>query len=59
VRTEPGSAGLVVHYAVDGRAIGIEITAPSVLSLGIMNRLLRSLGQGAVKRAELQPVLAA
>jgi hypothetical protein len=59
VRTEGGSAGLVVDYTSDGRAIGIEITAPSVLSLAAMNRLLRSLGQAPVKRAELLPVLAA
>jgi hypothetical protein len=59
VRTEGGPAGLVVDYTNDGRAIGIEITAPSVLSLAAMNRLLKSLGQAPVKRAELLPVLAA
>ena len=59
VRTERGPSGLVVDYARGGRAIGIEITAPTLLSLAAMNRVLRSVGQAPVKRAELLPVLAA
>jgi hypothetical protein len=59
VRTKRGRSGLVVDYARGGRAIGIEITAPSLLSLAAMNRVLRSIGQPPVKRAELSPVLAA
>ena len=58
-RTERRPSGLVVDYTRGGRAIGIEITAPSLLSLAAMNRLLRSVGQAPVKRAELSPVLAA
>ena len=58
-RTKRGPSGLVVDYARDGRAIGIEITAPDILSLAAMNRVLRSVGCPPVKRAELLPVLAA
>lgn len=58
-RTSRGPAGLLVDYARGGRAIGIEITAPSVLSLAAMNRVLRDLGQRPIKRTELSPLLAA
>jgi hypothetical protein len=58
-RTSRGPGGLLVDYARGGRAIGIEITAPSMLSLATMNRVLRSLGQKPVKRTELAPLLAA
>jgi hypothetical protein len=58
-RTSRGPAGLLIDYARGGRAIGIEITAPSVLSLAAMNRVLRELGQRPIKRAELSPLLAA
>jgi hypothetical protein len=58
-RTARGPAGLLVDYARGGRAIGIEITAPSVLSLAAMNRVLRDLGQKPIKRTELSPLLAA
>ena len=59
VRTARQSSGLIVDYARGNRAIGIEITAPSLLSLAAMNRVLRSLGHPPVKRADLSPVLAA
>jgi hypothetical protein len=58
-RTSRGPAGLLIDYTRGGRAIGIEITAPSVLSLAAMNRVLRELGQRPIKRAELSPLLAA
>jgi hypothetical protein len=58
-RTSRGPSGLLIDYTRRGRAIGIEITAPSVLSLAAMNRVLRHLGQKPVKRSELSPLLAA
>ena len=58
-RTTRGPSGLLIDYARGGRAIGIEITAPSVLSLAAMNRVLRELGQKPIKRTELSPLLAA
>jgi len=58
-RTSRGPSGLLVDYVRGGRAIGIEITAPSLISLAAVNRLLRDLGQKPIKRAELSPLLAA
>ena len=55
-RIEPG---LVVDYARDGEAIGIEITAPSVITLAMINRLLKTLGHPPLKRAEFEPLRAA
>jgi hypothetical protein len=59
LRTSRGPAGLLIDYARGGRPIGIEITAPSVLSLAAINRVLRSLGRKPIKRVELSPLVAA
>jgi len=58
-RTSRGPSGLLVDYTRGGRAIGIEISAPSMLSLAAMNRVLRELGQRPITRTELSPLLAA
>ncbi len=58
-RVREASPGLLVDFRRDGRPIGIEITAPSVLSLAAMNRVLRGLGQRPIRRTELSPLLAA
>ncbi|MEQ1634591.1 MAG: DUF2283 domain-containing protein [Planctomycetota bacterium] len=58
VRTER-VGGLVVDFAADGRAIGIEITAASQLVLGELNELLVKLGQVPVAKEDLAPLAAA
>lgn len=58
-RTEQVAPGLVVDFHRDGRPIGIEITAPGRVSLASVNRVLRSLGLPAAKKADLAPLLAA
>ena len=58
-RTSRGPSGLLVDYTRGGRAIGIEITAPTMLSMAAMNRVLRDLGQRPISRAELSTLLAA
>jgi len=58
VRTER-VGGLVVDFASDGRAIGIEITSPSRLVLGELNQLLSTLGQDPVVPEDLAPLAAA
>lgn len=58
-RTERGPSGLLIDYARNGRAVGIEITAPSIVSVSAMNRVLRSLGHKSITRTELSPLLAA
>jgi len=56
IRYQPG---MVVDFGRGGRAIGIEITAPSEISLTAINRVLRQLGLPTLKRADLAPLLAA
>lgn len=58
-RTERAEGGLVIDYSVDGRAIGVEITAPSRLQLSQLNRVLERLGQEPVSDDDLAPLAAA
>ena len=59
VRTRRVEPGLVIDFADDGHAIGIEITAPAKLSLAGLNSVLRELGHPPATEADLAPVLAA
>ncbi len=59
VRTRRVEPGLVIDFAADERAIGIEITAPSKVSLAALNAVLRELGHPQATQADLAPVLAA
>ena len=58
-RTRRVEPGLVIDYSADDRPIGIEITAPSQISLTAINEVLQALGYPAVSRADLAPLLAA
>jgi hypothetical protein len=58
-RTRRVEPGLVIDFARDGQPIGVEITAPSKLSLAALNRVMRELGAPLVTRNDLAPVLAA
>ena len=57
-RTERPEPGLVVDFTADGRPMGIEITAPSRVSLDGINRVLARLGMDPIQRAELAPLAA-
>jgi len=59
VRTRRVEAGLLIDFAKDGRPIGIEITARSMLSVTVFNRVLRELGFPPVKRQEIASLIAA
>ena len=59
VRTERREGGLVVDFNKGDRPIGIEITAPQVLSLDALNRALASLDQEPATEQELAPLAAA
>ncbi|MCZ6796064.1 MAG: DUF2283 domain-containing protein [Planctomycetota bacterium] len=59
VRTERAEGGLLVDFASDGRAIGIEISSPSRLELRILNEVLARLGQEPVLPEDLAPLVAA
>ena len=58
-RTERAEPGLVIDYSRRGKPIGIEITAPAMLSAVALNRVLRRLGVPTVTRADLAPLRAA
>ncbi len=58
-RTQPVDPGMVVDFALDGQAIGIEITAPDLLSLQKLNAVLEQLGLAPAAAADLAPVLPA
>jgi hypothetical protein len=53
--THPG-AGLAVDHAEDGRAIGLEITAPAKVTLADINQALATLGQAPATTDELAPL---
>ncbi|MCA9284662.1 MAG: DUF2283 domain-containing protein [Phycisphaerales bacterium] len=55
-RIEPG---LVVDFDEHDRPIGIEITAPRLLTLEAFNSALAEIGLGPVAQAELAPLQAA
>ncbi len=59
VRTRRVEPGMVIDFARGGQPIGIELTAPSKLSVAALNRVLRELGLPPVSSADLAPVLAA
>ena len=58
-RTVRAQSGLMIDFDRAGTPIGIEITAPTKLSLSSLNNTLRSLGLPLVKKADLAPLLAA
>jgi hypothetical protein len=58
VRTTQPESGLVVDYASDDRPIGLEITAPSRVTLEAINRVLVALDQAPATVGELAPLFA-
>jgi len=58
-RTERVEAGIIIDFARGGRPIGLEITAPSKVTLAALNRILRRLGEDTLRRADVAPLLAA
>lgn len=52
-------AGLILDYAADGRAIGIEISAPRATTLESFNRALATANLEPIAAEELLPLLAA
>lgn len=58
-RTSKAKPGIVVDYDKSGRAIGIEITAPTKVSVSDLNHVLRDIGAQPVTENELSPLQAA
>jgi uncharacterized protein YuzE len=58
-RTKRVEPGLVIDFTRNGKPIGIEILAPSKLTLALLNKVLKELGFAPLKRADLAPLKAA
>lgn len=58
-RTEKLSAGLLVDYTASGQPIGLEITAPTEVTLEQINDALGKLGVERLEAAEIAPLRAA
>jgi len=59
-RTVPSADGLlVIDYGQNGKPIGVEITAPSAVTLEGLNGVLASLGEPLLSEHDYLPVRAA
>ena len=57
--TQDAGRGLRIDYDSEGAALGIEVTAPSAVSIDDLNALLASLGQPELPAEEWAPASAA
>ena len=51
-----GGPGLIVDLSRGGKPIGIEITAPGLVSPADLNRVLKRFGLSPARRSDLQPL---
>jgi hypothetical protein len=58
-RTQRVESGLLIDFTADDRPIGIEITAPGMVSVAVLNRILDGLGLPPATEADLAPLIAA
>lgn len=58
-RTSKVDPGMIVDFDENGKPIGIEITAPSIVTAKEINCVLKNLGLPEIKEAELAPLRAA
>jgi uncharacterized protein YuzE len=56
---EQAGSGLLVDYTADGKPIGIEITAPALVGIAELNRVLANLHAPAVTNEDIAPLRAA
>jgi len=55
-RVEPG---MILDINKEGKLIGIELTAPRLVTLDDINKVLQEYGMATIKEATLKPLLAA
>ena len=58
-RTSKAEPGMVVDFGQSGNPIGIEITAPTKITVADLNDVLSKLGLPPMKDSELTPLQAA
>lgn len=58
-RTSKADLGMIVDFSRRGQPIGIELTAPSKVTLTALNQLLGDLGLPPLSAADLEPLRAA
>ncbi len=58
-RTEPAAHGILVDYRADGTPIGLEITAPTVVTVADINNVLQRLGYPPIGAEDLAPLATA
>ncbi|CAK0751276.1 DUF2283 domain-containing protein [Gammaproteobacteria bacterium] len=58
-RTLRADPGMVIDFTEDGKPIGIEITAPSKVTISDLNRVLASLGAPVLTPDDVAPLKAA
>lgn len=59
VRTEDAGNGLRIDYDAQGKALGIELTAPQLATVEQLNAVMLMLGQAPVQAQEWAPLEAA
>lgn len=55
-RVEPG---MILDINKDGKLIGVELTAPTLVNLADINKILKEYGLDPIKEATLKPLIAA
>lgn len=58
-RTAKAEPGMVIDYTEAGKPIGIEITAPAIVTVEVLNRVLAGLGAAALTSEDVAPLRAA
>ena len=58
-RTAKVGPCIIIDFAQSGQPIGIEITAPAMVTAASINRVLKDLGVPQINHAELAPLQAA
>ena len=58
-RTLKVEPGLIIDFGLSGNPIGIEITAPTKITVADLNAVLSKLGLSSLKESELAPLQAA
>ena len=59
VRSAKAPVGMVVDFDRNGKPIGIELTAPGLVTLPALNEVLRELGLPSLSAADVEPLRAA